>query len=87
MDFFSRLFGKTAGKGDKPPVVKQLHTRSAKQVRSDNSLVSVYAAGGREVFLKRDEWKDDILPHNLKKKWDNPDELCQLILTAMRDNL
>jgi tetratricopeptide (TPR) repeat protein len=87
MDFFSRLFGKRSTKDGKSPVVKQLHTRSAVEVRSDNSLVSVYGAGGREIFLNKEEWQKEILPHNQKKKWNKPDELCQLILTGMRDNL
>ena len=85
MGFFKKLFGETDDDGSAEPVVKQLHTRSAKEVRGDNSFVSVYAAGGREVFLDRNQWRTNILPANIEQYKDDADELCQIILTAMRD--
>ena len=85
MNFFNALFGQNKGKPQKAPVVKQLYSRSAAEVRQDNSLVSLYGAGGREIIMESNQWRTEVLPFNIKKKNDDPEGLSQLILTAMRD--
>ncbi len=57
------------------------------QMRSDPNFVRVYDQYGQEVFLTRQQWREEILPASLQANWDAPDELYAIVLNAMNDGL
>lgn len=50
-------------------------------------LVSVVDAYGRTLQIPLDQWRQVVLKPNLEAKWDRPDELYSLILSALGDGL
>lgn len=47
--------------------------------------VKVYNKQGNEVLIDKEEWKNKIIPNNIEKAWDNPDELYELIVGCLKD--
>ena len=45
------------------------------QMRNDPNLVRVFDQYGQEVFLTRQQWRDEVLPANLQGHWNDPDAL------------
>lgn len=48
-------------------------------------MIRAYDAYGRELFIKRETWRTEVLPDALKQSWDNPDQLCATISMALQD--
>ena len=40
---------------------------------------------GREFFISKEEWRTTVLPGALKSHWDKPDQLCEVIISALND--
>ncbi len=57
------------------------------QMRQDPNLVRVFDQYGQEVFVPKQQWRDEILPNNLQAAWTNPDELYAVMLNAVNDGL
>ena len=57
------------------------------QMRNDPNFVRVYDQYGQEVFLTRQQWRDEILPGSLQANWNAPDELYAILLNAMNDGM
>jgi tetratricopeptide (TPR) repeat protein len=51
----------------------------------ENGMIRAYDERGREVLIDRETWRRDILPDNLRKAWNDPDGLYQLIIGALND--
>jgi Flp pilus assembly protein TadD len=52
---------------------------------SESELITVYDVHGREMRIPRAEWLEKVLKPQLRAKWDEPDALYQLIITALND--
>jgi tetratricopeptide (TPR) repeat protein len=75
MGILRKLFGtKGPGKGGAAP-----------DPAKDPNLIRVYDGYGREVFITREQWRDDVLLGNLDKKRNNPDELYNMLVGALED--
>lgn len=48
-------------------------------------LITVHDAYGRELKIARDEWQEKVLQPNLKIKWNEPDALYSMIVSALND--
>jgi tetratricopeptide (TPR) repeat protein len=48
-------------------------------------LITVYDVHGREMQIPRAEWLEKVLKPELRAKWDQPDSLYQLIISALND--
>jgi tetratricopeptide (TPR) repeat protein len=82
MSFLKKLFG-----GNKPTL-----TAPAKQqtlpVNSteDPDMIRVYDAYGRELFITRQQWRDNVLLGTIEKCWDDADRLAGFIIQSLHDN-
>jgi tetratricopeptide (TPR) repeat protein len=52
---------------------------------ADANKIRVYDEFGRELFIAREEWRARVLPGNLKKSWNDPDQLYSIVLSALND--
>lgn len=52
---------------------------------NDPNMIRVFDGYGREVFITRKEWRDNVLPGAVKKHWDDPQELYSLIFASLND--
>lgn len=48
-------------------------------------LITVHDAYGRELKITRHEWQEKVLQPNLKVKWNEPDALYSMIVSALND--
>lgn len=60
---------------------------SSQNPENNPNMIRVFDAYGRELYISKQDWRDSVLVGNLEKVWDNPDELYNLIVTALRDNM
>ncbi len=54
-------------------------------VEKQDNLIKIYDEYGRELFVTKEEWRKNVLPGNIKRHWNNPDELYQCMVTALYD--
>ncbi len=52
---------------------------------ADPNLIRVFDPYGRELFVTKEQWRDEILPANLEKAKGDPDALAGMIMGALRD--
>ena len=76
MNLLKNLFGKKESKTMATPPADPAN---------DPNMIRVYDAYGRELYISRKDWRDSVLLENLKKAWNQPDELYQMILSALSD--
>lgn len=50
-------------------------------------LVTAYDAYGRELRISRADWRDKILLPQLRRHWDDADELYRLLISGLNDGL
>ena len=48
-------------------------------------MIRVFDEYGREMFISKQQWRENVLPESLKKVWNQPDELYSIILSALND--
>ena len=60
---------------------------TVEQMRNDPNFVRVYDQYGQEVFLTRQQWREEILPASLQANWESPEELYTVLVNAMNDGL
>lgn len=77
MSFLKNLFGK---KTDPPR-----QTLPPVDPSKDPDMIRVYDGFGRELFIQKTKWRDEVLIPNIQKVWDKPDELYNMIVTALGD--
>ncbi len=87
MNIFSWLFGKKkSDKKDHPDntnqVVKALPDKNQEKNTND---IKVYDKYGREFYITKEQWKTKVLLDNLEKVKNNPDELYNILLSALHD--
>lgn len=81
MSFIKNLFGI---KGSKSNEGKLINSEPGESKSKDN-LIKVHDEYGREIHISRNDWLDSVLIGNLEKNRDNPDELYNLIVSALND--
>lgn len=82
MGFLNNLFGKKASNTAPPPVsVPSAEVDPA----NDPNMIKVFDEYGREVFISRQQWLDNVLLGNLENHRDNPDELYSMLIGALED--
>ena len=59
--------------------------QTVEQMRQDPNYVRVFDPYGQEIFVPRQQWRDEVLPGNLQAAANNPDELYAVLLNAMND--
>ncbi|WNL44071.1 hypothetical protein RKE25_11580 [Dyella sp. BiH032] len=57
------------------------------QSAGEQRLISFVDAYGRSFQVPLEQWRESVLRPNLQAKWDSPDELYSLILSALGDDL
>ena len=77
MGFFSR-------KKPEPPKPAAAAPASANPAQSKD-VMRVFDSFGRETLISRQEWQNKVLPANLERVWDKPDELFTMICSALND--
>jgi tetratricopeptide (TPR) repeat protein len=80
MGFFDKLLGKntaTSKPMPEPPLAKP-------DPSQNKDLIRVVDDHGRELFITRSDFRDNLLG-NVKKAWDDPDRLYALIVMAKSD--
>lgn len=61
------------------------NTAEAKPPAPDDDLITAFDAFGREVKVRRSEWRDKVLAPNLEAHRDDPDRLYDLIIGGVND--
>jgi len=51
----------------------------------DPDMIQIFDKFGRELYVTKQQWKDNILIGNLEKAKDNPDELYNNLVGALKD--
>jgi tetratricopeptide (TPR) repeat protein len=52
---------------------------------NDPDMIRVFDGYGREMFITKQAWRDGVLLGNIKKGWNNPDDLYNIIVSALND--
>lgn len=88
MGLFGGLFGKMKkAPAETAPVAPQRPLEQAPvNPAEDPDMIRVFDAYGQEMFISRNEWRDNVLMGNLDKAWNQPDELYNLIIQALSDD-
>lgn len=81
MSFIKKLFG---GKGNKGKRVKRTDSEASGD-KSKDDMIKVHDEYGRELHISKNGWLDSVLIGNLEKNRDNPNELYNLIVSALND--
>lgn len=63
----------------------KLRKKKQDNVCSKEEIIECYDAYGRKILISKDEWKNKILPDQLKKYRDDDNALYNLILSAIDD--
>jgi len=100
MSFFRKLFGSKKSKqrplkkepahpnpvpAEPSPAKPDTAAKASPGPSNDNELITVYDQFGREMRLTREQWLNNVLLDNLKKHWEQPDELANLLVNAFQD--
>jgi tetratricopeptide (TPR) repeat protein len=82
MGFFSNLFGKETANSTTPSV--SVPAAKGDQA-NDPNMIKVFDEYGREMFMTKQQWRDNVLLGNLEEHRDNPDELYGMLIGALGD--
>ncbi len=82
MGFLGWLFGKK-GPGAAPSEPQAPASRP--DPAADPNLIRVFDGFGRELYITKQAWRDDVLRGNLEKMRDDPDRLYGLLAGALHD--
>jgi hypothetical protein len=83
MSFFKRLFGNRSSDGQVDPPVSQDANRNP---ADDPDMIKVFDGYGRELYISRETWKNEVLPGALQEARNSP-ELYSVIAGALSDGL
>jgi tetratricopeptide (TPR) repeat protein len=77
--YLKRLLGK------KEPEAVQATPVPSSDPANDPNMIRVFDGYGREMFITKQQWREDVLPGILKKAWNQPDELYNVIVSTLND--
>ncbi len=80
MGIFNKLFGRR----EEGSTAEQTDSAAGDPARGED-MIRVFDRYGRELFITRQEWRDNVLLGNLQAAWDRPDDLYGIILNALND--
>lgn len=81
MNILKKIFG--AGKPAKP--VQTEAPEPSVNPASDPNMIRVFDAYGRELFITRQQWRDNVLLGTIEKNWDNAEQLAGFIIQSLHD--
>ncbi len=82
MGRFDKRLGKKADKPTPPPAPdRSIESDPA----SDPNMIKVYDEYGRDLFITKEQWRDNVLLGNLEKHRDSPDDLYGMLVGALED--
>ncbi len=76
MNIFNRLFKKKISEEKTVPDTQQ---------GKEDEKIKVYDKYGQELYITKDQWKDNVLIGNLEAVKNKPDELYNMLLSALYD--
>lgn len=84
MGFFDKIFGR------KRPVDPAQKAPTAPTPAPTNEpatapMIDLVDAYGRHVQFTREQWRTEVLPHSLRRVWDQPEALAQMIIQSLHD--
>ena len=82
MSFLSKLFGK---KLDPSPAPLLTPPPVSPPPDGAPATMKVWDDYGRICEIPREEWRTKVLPHNFQTNWNKPDDLANLIHSALND--
>jgi len=85
MSLFKRLFGGSSSQRAAPAVRDSAQPPNPKDPANDPNMIRAYDAYGREIFISKDQWRTKVLPGTIQTNWNKPDELYDVIVTALKD--
>lgn len=91
MSFFKKLFGIKTAASPKPPASPTVPPAAgAKPAASsdpakDPNMIRVHDAYGREMFITKQQWRDNVLLGNLEDNRNHPDNLAGIIVQSLND--
>ena len=80
---FKRILSALGGKKGAATPANDAPSLSPSQASKE--LITVHDAYGREFQIARHEWQEKVLQPNLKEKWNEPDALYSMIVSALND--
>ena len=83
MSFLRKLFGKKS-EPPQPPVLTP--PPASPPPPGAPATMKVWDSYGRICEISREEWRTKVLPHNFSSNWSKPDELANLINSALNDD-
>ena len=66
---------------------KKPATTEGSQPGQQANVIQVFDKSGKPLYLTKEEWRTKVLPGMLSERWDNPDELYQVIVGTLQDGL
>ena len=82
MSFFRKLLGKKTSKSTSNPTTVP---PASPDPADDPDMIRTYDEYGREMFISKQQWRDNVLLGNLENNRNNPDELYSMIVGALED--
>jgi len=80
-----RLFDKLFNKKITSDNVSDSSTKADVDPSKNPDMIQVFDKYGREFYITKQEWRDNILLGNMEKVKNNPDELYSLLVSALHD--
>lgn len=81
MSILKKLFGGSKPSNPKPSPSAE----EPKNPAEDPNMIRVMDGYGRELFITREQWRENVLIGNLEKNWDSADQLSGLIIQSLQD--
>ncbi len=81
MSFLRKIFGGQTPQRQ-PPAAGQ---SSQADPANDPNTIRVFDGYGREMFITKQQWRDDVLLVNLKKVKADPEQLYGTLVSALQD--
>lgn len=83
---FKKLLSALSGKKEQPPgSVEPEPTQAEHGPTSNEEMIVVYDANGRQMHITRSDWRDSVFLPGLKQKWNSAAELYDAILVGLND--
>ncbi|MGH8489424.1 MAG: tetratricopeptide repeat protein [Gammaproteobacteria bacterium] len=82
MSFFRKMFGE---KSPERGSASATASPSSADPANDPNMIRVYDGYGRELFITKQQWKDNVLLGNLETARNNPEQLYGMLVGALHD--
>jgi len=86
MSFLKNLFGSSSSTKVSLSHSPTQDPTLPKNPNSDSNMIRVFDAYGREMFITRQQWRDNVLLGTIQNNWDDPEKLAGFIIQSLQDN-